>query len=108
MNLTSTVSDTTDSVCGLLNKPDKYLLEANFPNPFNPSTGINYQLPMNGHVTLKVYDVLGREVATLVDGKQNAGYYRVNFNGSNLSSGIYFYRLTAGNYSSVKKMVMVK
>ena len=100
--------DTATGVEEPLKMHDKYLLNNNFPNPFNPSTAISYQLSAAGRVTLKVYDVLGREVATLVNGKENAGYYRVNFDGSKLASGVYFYRLTAGDFTSVKKMLMVK
>ncbi|MBC8041850.1 MAG: family 16 glycosylhydrolase [Rhizobacter sp.] len=96
-------------------QPQIFSLSQNYPNPFNPATAVNYQLPAASQVQLKVFDVLGREVATLVDAKQAAGNYRVNFNASNLSSGIYFYRLTAGssdarsgNFTATKKMVLVK
>ncbi len=102
------IPDTTDSVDGSAQIPQKYLLEDNFPNPFNPSTEIRYQLSTASQVTLKVYDVLGREVATLAEGKESAGYYKVKFDGSRLSSGLYFYRLTANNFSSAKKMMLVK
>ncbi|MGO9482602.1 MAG: T9SS type A sorting domain-containing protein [Candidatus Kryptoniota bacterium] len=88
--------------------PRSFSLEQNYPNPFNPSTTINYQLPMNSHVTLNVYDILGREVATLVNEKENAGSYSVKFDGSRLASGVYFYRLTAGSFISVKKLVVLK
>ena len=81
-----------------------YELSQNYPNPFNPTTIISYQLPKDGHVSLKVYDVLGREVATLVDANQTVGRYNVNFDGSRLASGVYFYRLTSGSYVSTKKM----
>ncbi|HUI31648.1 MAG TPA: glycoside hydrolase family 3 C-terminal domain-containing protein, partial [Candidatus Acidoferrales bacterium] len=101
-------SDTTAAVEGSLHVPDRYSLDDNFPNPFNPTTMIGYQLPVKSRVSLDVYDVLGRKVAGLVDDEENAGYYKVNFDGSKLSSGVYFCRLTAGNYASVKKMVMVK
>ena len=90
--------------------PADFSLNQNYPNPFNPTTIINYELPMNSHVTLKVYDVLGKEVATLVNTMQNAGRYSMNFSTSQygMSSGIYFYRLYAGNYSELKKMVVLK
>jgi hypothetical protein len=88
--------------------PQTFALLQNFPNPFNPSTIINYQLPMASTVTLKVYDVLGREVAALVNEKQSAGYYSVTFNASNLPSGVYFYRIMAGKFMSVKKLMVVK
>jgi len=88
--------------------PTKYALYQNFPNPFNPSTVISYQMSVNSHVTLKVYDVLGREIVTLVDGKQGAGTHSVTFNAGNLPSGVYFYRLQAGSYSDTKKLVLLK
>ena len=88
--------------------PDKFSLSQNYPNPFNPTTIIGYSIPKASFVTLKVYDVLGREVATLVNKEKSIGNYNVEFNGSGLSSGIYFYKIQAGDYSSVKKMVLVK
>jgi len=87
---------------------DSYELYQNYPNPFNPVTTINYVIPKNGLVTLKVYDILGKEVATLINGYQNAGFQSVQFNGSYLSSGIYFYKISAGNFSDVKKMILIK
>lgn len=83
-------------------------LSENYPNPFNPTTTITYRLPNSGNVELKVYDVLGREVATLVSGFQEAGVHTAYFNGQNLASGVYFYRLTAPGINQVKKMLMVK
>ncbi|MFA6025666.1 MAG: T9SS type A sorting domain-containing protein, partial [Ignavibacteriaceae bacterium] len=77
-------------------------------NPFNPSTVISWQLAVGSNVTLKVYDVLGKEVATLVNNELQAGTYSVNFNASNLSSGIYFYALRAGNYAQTKKMILLR
>jgi hypothetical protein len=88
--------------------PKEFKLEQNFPNPFNPTTTIQYQLPFDARVTLKVYDILGSEVATLVNEEQQAGYREVQFNGISYSSGMYVYRLTAGNYISTKKMMVVK
>ncbi|MFN3560808.1 MAG: T9SS type A sorting domain-containing protein, partial [Chloroherpetonaceae bacterium] len=83
-------------------------LAQNYPNPFNPTTTIRYQIPTAQTVSLKVYDVLGKEVATLVNGRQEAGSYSVPFNASRLSSGMYFYRLQAGEYVETRKMMLVK
>ena len=90
------------------NLPGKYILYQNYPNPFNPATVIQYQLPQEGVVKLKVYDILGREVSVLVDQLQGVGRYSVTFNASNLPSGIYIYRLSAANFESVKKMIVIK
>lgn len=86
----------------------EYGLSQNFPNPFNPTTNISYQIPISGFVTLKIYDVSGKEVAKLVDQRQEAGYYTAMFDGSLLSSGIYFYKLTAGDFVEMKRMVLLK
>ena len=88
--------------------PVEYSLLQNYPNPFNPVTVICYELSAVSHVELKVYDILGREVMTLVNGTQSAGYNEVRFEASNLPGGIYFYRLSVGNYVGVKKMVLVR
>jgi uncharacterized delta-60 repeat protein len=88
--------------------PKQFALFQNYPNPFNPTTVISYKLSAVSNVTLKVYDVLGREVATLVNEKQHAGSYSVSFDGNRLASGVYFYRLSAGSFVSVKKLVLVK
>lgn len=88
--------------------PHEYSLSQNFPNPFNPSTVINYQLPLTNHVLIKIYDVLGREVQTLVNEDKAAGRYSVEFNASKLSSGVYFYSIRAGNYNAVRKMMLAK
>lgn len=85
-----------------------FLLQQNYPNPFNPSTIIRYQLAANSYVTLKVYDIVGRDVATLVNEHQRAGHYSVTLNARNLPSGIFFYRINAGNFSAVKKLVVIK
>jgi hypothetical protein len=81
---------------------------SNYPNPFNPTTAISYELSADSHVTLKVYDVLGREVETLVNQNQKVGKYDVTFDGSRLASGVYFYRLVAGNRVMTRKMLLVK
>jgi len=88
--------------------PKEFSLAQNYPNPFNPSTTISYQLPQNGLVTLKVYDVLGNEVATLVNEEKPAGNYEAKFDASNLSSGTYIYKISAGNFIQTKKMILMK
>jgi photosystem II stability/assembly factor-like uncharacterized protein len=104
--------DRMDVVLGIGNSnsgvPDRFALEQNFPNPFNPSTIINYQLSMFSYVRLKVYDLLGREVATLLSREMQPGYYSVDFDGTNLSSGLYFYTIQAGDFTDTKKMLLVK
>lgn len=88
--------------------PTEFRLEQNYPNPFNPTTTIAYQVPASGHVLLTVYDIVGRKVATLVDEVQSAGRYATFFDASSLASGVYFYKLTTGNYTQVKRMSVVK
>ncbi|MCX6162704.1 MAG: T9SS type A sorting domain-containing protein [Ignavibacteriae bacterium] len=88
--------------------PVSYSLKQNYPNPFNPSTKISFAIPRQGFVTLKIYDILGKEVATLVNEKKEAGEYIVDFNASNLTTGVYFYKLEAGNFSRTMKMLLVK
>ena len=87
---------------------NNFILSQNYPNPFNPSTKISWQSPVGCWQTLKVYDVLGREVATLVNEYKPAGSYEVKFNGSKLSSTVYFYRLQAGEFVESKKMILMK
>jgi hypothetical protein len=84
------------------------VLNQNYPNPFNPATQIEYSIPQNGFVTLKVYNVLGQEVSTLFSGMQTPGSYKATFDGSNLASGVYLYRLEAGKSSVTKKMILMK
>jgi hypothetical protein len=88
-----------------------FVLDQNYPNPFNPTTTIGYELMENSHVIIKVYDLIGKEVTTLVDKYQNTGKYTVDFDASkfqNLTSGIYFYKLETEKYSDVKKMILNK
>ncbi len=88
--------------------PTKFLLQQNFPNPFNPKTKIKYEIVKSGFVNLKVFDILGREIKTLVNENQNVGYYETDFDANNLNSGIYFYKLTTNNFSEMKKMILIK
>jgi len=108
----------TDMLVGIrkngLDIPTEFSLSQNYPNPFNPSTIIKYSIPRSAeyhsvqHTTLKVFDILGREVATLVNKQQNAGNYEVIFNASNLSSGVYFYRLKSRNFVETKKLILLR
>lgn len=107
-----TVTDVNDTKQTL---PKVFALAQNYPNPFNPTTRINYQLPEAGHVTLTIYDVLGNQIATLVNEDRPAGYYNINFNGTNLASGVYFYQIIVTNqqsktglFSSIKKFILLK
>jgi hypothetical protein len=86
----------------------QFALFQNFPNPFNPVTEIRYQVPVASRVSLKVYDLLGREVATLVDQVRAAGSYTATLNASTLSSGLYFYRMTAGSFNQTKRLILLK
>jgi len=91
--------------------PKEYSLSQNYPNPFNPVMKINYELPKDGKVKLVIYDILGREIKTLVNELKQAGRYTVEFNGNSLASGVYFYRIQVEggrNYTAVKKMVLIK
>ncbi|MDI6802647.1 MAG: T9SS type A sorting domain-containing protein [Bacteroidota bacterium] len=88
--------------------PAVFSLNQNYPNPFNPSTVIKYQLAADNYTTLKVYNIIGKEVATLVNGNQTAGYHQVTFDAAQLSNGIYFYKLQSGNNVEVKKLTLVK
>jgi hypothetical protein len=88
--------------------PAEFKLEQNYPNPFNPTTIINYSVPKSCLVTIKIYDVMGKAIETLVNKEKNAGNYSVEFKGSQLASGIYFYRMQAGDFISTKKLVLLK
>ncbi|MFA7361469.1 MAG: T9SS type A sorting domain-containing protein [Candidatus Kapaibacterium sp.] len=88
--------------------PISYSLSQNYPNPFNPVTKINFSLPLNNLVQIKVYDVTGKEVAELLNNNLNAGEYSVSFDASKLTSGVYFYKLSSGSFTDVKKMLLIK
>lgn len=92
----------------IIGAPGNYELSQNFPNPFNPSTVINYQIPKSGFVKLSIYDMSGKELKSLVNENKEAGYYSVSFDGSGLSSGIYFYTINSGGFTETKKMMLVK
>jgi hypothetical protein len=88
--------------------PDNYSLEQNYPNPFNPSTNIRFSITEPGFVSLKIYNALGQEVATLLNEEKVAGTYEFNFNASDLTSGIYFYKITSNNFTQTRKMLLIK
>jgi hypothetical protein len=92
----------------LNNPPKSFMISQNYPNPFNPVTNIRYDLPNDVRVLIKIYDLLGREIKTLVNEFKKAGSYIISFNGAELASGVYFYRIAAGNFVSVKRMVLLK
>ena len=96
------VSETCNTV------PTEFALSQNYPNPFNPTTAIEYSIPRNGFVTLKVFNLLGQEVATLVDKEQKSGVYNISFDASKLATGVYIYKIQSGNFSAVKKMLLLK
>ncbi|HEX9739434.1 MAG TPA: T9SS type A sorting domain-containing protein, partial [Ignavibacteriaceae bacterium] len=106
-------SDVVEITIGI---PDKFVLYQNYPNPFNPVTKIKYSIPnviasetkQSQLTTIKIYDVLGREVAVLVNEFKPPGVYEVEFDGSNLSSGVYFYTLTSGSFTDTKKLIFIK
>jgi hypothetical protein len=88
--------------------PKDFALYQNYPNPFNPSTTIHFELPKETHVTLKVYNMLGQEMMTLVNENKDVGRYEVKFNASTLSSGVYYYRLVAGQFMETKKLILIR
>lgn len=101
------VSTSTTGVAPVL-APREYSLAQNYPNPFNPSTTIRYGLPSRAHVTLTVFNTLGQLVSVLANDEQEAGYHEVRFDGSNLPSGVYFYRMEAGSYIETKKLLLIR
>ncbi len=88
--------------------PTNFALQQNYPNPFNPATVINYSLLRSKMVSIRVYDLIGNEIVNLVNEEKLAGRYSVNFNASNLSSGVYFYRMLAGSFVETKKLILLK
>ncbi len=98
----------TDTKNNQSNLPSGYTLQQNYPNPFNPTTTITYSLPKSSFVTLKIYDLLGREVTTLVNEEKHSGMYKVTWNAQNLPSGVYFNKITTGQYTKVSKMLLLK
>ena len=102
------IASPVNSVNDETNSPETFQLSQNYPNPFNPTTSLQYTIGGRQFVTLKVYNSLGKEIATLVNEEKPAGEYEVEFNGANLPSGIYFYELKAGNLTQTKKMILLK
>jgi hypothetical protein len=101
--------DSTTSIADKhLSVPSNYLLYQNYPNPFNPITKIKYSLPLSDNVQIKVYDILGREIKTLLNEYKQAGTYEIEFDAGNLLSGVYFYSIRAGNYTATKKLILIK
>ena len=110
-NWSEPFSFTVESTTGIINEhliSKQYSLAQNFPNPFNPNTAIKYAIPKTSIVTLKVYDLLGKEIATLINEEKPIGDYEIDFDGSNLSSGIYFYRIQTGKFTDTKKLILIK
>lgn len=91
-----------------IKSPDGFMLHQNYPNPSNPVTKIGYEIPHSGDVSLRVYDITGKEIAVIVNGFREAGYYQATFDGTGLASGVYFYRITAASYTQIRKMILVK
>jgi len=97
-----------DNIVVNVEVPKEYSLNQNYPNPFNPVTKIKYDIPLNGNVSIKIYDINGRLIYTLINEYKTAGRYEIDFNGKNLSSGVYYYKIESGNFSQVRKMILIK
>ena len=98
----------SDEIEVMVNVPDKFSLNQNYPNPFNPTTAIEFQLPKESFVTLKIFNILGVEIATLVNEQRQAGIHKISFNASELSSGLYIYKISAGKFEQTRKMMLLK
>ena len=110
-SLIKTIQVVIDVVTGVEEEnslPTVYSLYNNYPNPFNPATTIKYDIPEQSYVTIKIYNIVGEEVVTLLNEEQNAGRYQIQWNATQLASGVYFYRIQAGQFSDTKKMIMMK
>jgi hypothetical protein len=110
-NPSDTVEALVEAVTSLKDQtkfPNTYQLKQNYPNPFNPKTMINYQLPITNYVELSIYNLLGQKVATLVNERQQAGYHQIEWDAGRYSSGVYYYRMVAGDFHDVKKMILVR
>jgi hypothetical protein len=101
-SLVTDINQVTDMI------PDSYKLYENFPNPFNPTTDLRFDIPTSSIVRITIYNSMGKEITKLVNEKLNAGRYQAQWNASDVSSGVYFYKLTAGDYNDVKRMILVK
>lgn len=88
--------------------PEYHILYQNYPNPFNPITTINYSIPITSHVTISIYDILGTEIIKIVNEEKRPGNYKIKFDGSNLSSGVYLYRMSAGDFWDTRKLILLK
>jgi len=102
------VCEYSDEIEVIVNVPDKFSLNQNYPNPFNPTTAIEFQLPKESFVTLKIYNILGVEIAMLVNEQKQAGIHKISFNASELSSGLYIYKISAGKFEQTRKMMLLK
>ncbi|MEJ2507841.1 MAG: T9SS type A sorting domain-containing protein, partial [Ignavibacteriaceae bacterium] len=98
----------TTDVRRIFSSPGRFVLNQNYPNPFNPTTTISWYSPVSGRQTLKIYDILGNEITTLVNEFKPAGNYEVNFNANGLASGVYFYRIQAGEFTRARKLILLK
>ena len=107
-NMIGTINASSASVTQIGTAVNSFELKQNYPNPFNPATTINFNIPKSENVRINVYDMLGKEIATLVEERLNAGSYKVKFEGAKYSSGVYFYKISAGEFNSIKRMLLLK